>query len=244
MVLVPSRSDAPADAPVGVLALQGDFAEHCAALGACGLPTREVRTARDLEGLSGLVLPGGESTTMLRLLGLEGLEEPLRAWLRRAAAEDIPVLGTCAGLILLAEGVHSPSGKATQRSFAVLPVDVDRNGYGRQVHSGRFPLLASHKLTAALRDSGGDPAAEAAPLFGVFIRAPRITAVRGDVEVLAWRELPDGSRDPVLVRRGSMLGAGFHPELERDHPVVSLFAAQVQARVSGQRGAGRISHPV
>jgi 5'-phosphate synthase pdxT subunit len=117
---------------VGVLALQGDFADHQEALHRCGVRTRQVRAAADLQGLHGLVLPGGESTTMLKLLDVEGLWQPLGDALR----SGLPVFATCAGMILLADKVENPS----QRSYGLLPITVVRNGYGRQFHSGTFAL--------------------------------------------------------------------------------------------------------
>jgi 5'-phosphate synthase pdxT subunit len=201
---------APPDAPlVGVLALQGDFAEHETALRAHGLRTRLVRTAADLHGLDGLVLPGGESTTMLTLLTAEGLWDPLAAQLRSGA----PVFATCAGAILLAARVENPA----QRSFGVLPITVARNGYGRQLHSGTFPLHA-------------DPAVLPPGTTGTFIRAPRITAVERGVDVLARR-----GDDPVLVQHGPILAACFHPELQADHPVVARFVAMVRAHAAARR---------
>jgi 5'-phosphate synthase pdxT subunit len=191
---------------VGVLALQGDFAEHEAALRAQGLRTRRVRAAADLDGLDGIVLPGGESTTMLTLLRAEGLWDALGGALRCG----MPVFATCAGAILLAQRVENPP----QASYGVLPITVVRNGYGRQVHSGTFPLAA-------------DPAVLPPGTTGTFIRAPRITAVGDGVQVLARR-----GDDPVLVQRGPVLAACFHPELEPDHPVLARFAALVRARAS------------
>lgn len=184
---------------VGVLALQGDFAEHEAALQAFGLHTRQVRRECDLAGLDGLVLPGGESTTMLKLLDVEGLWQPLGAILR----SGLPILATCAGMILLAEQVENPR----QRSYGLLSITVVRNGYGRQLHSGSFPLRS------AVLPGGTD---------GTFIRAPRITQVGPGCEVLAWR-----GDDPVLVQQGAILAACFHPELAQRHPVTELFVAQV-----------------
>lgn len=185
---------------VGVLALQGDFAEHEHALHEGGVATRQIRAERDLAGLDGIVLPGGESTTMLRLLDIEKLSEPLEAVLR----SGLPVLATCAGLILLADEVTKPS----QRSFGILDVAVERNGYGRQVHSGTFPLEAP-SLPAGTT--------------GVFIRAPRILRCGPSVEVLASR-----GDDPVLIRSGAILAACFHPELQSDHPVTSAFIRAVR----------------
>ncbi len=184
---------------VGVLALQGDFADHEAALQAQGLRTRQVRTAAQLDGLDGLVLPGGESTTMLKLLDVEGLWTPLQ----RALTSGVPVFATCAGMILLAEEVANPS----QRSFGILPITVMRNGYGRQLHSGTFALTVAEGM---------------APMDGTFIRAPRITRVGPGCAVLAWR-----GDDPVLVQHGHVLAACFHPELQVDHPVCRRFAAMV-----------------
>ena len=198
MASEPDRTRAPV---VGVLALQGDFADHEAALSQFGLDTRQVRAPEHLRSIDALVLPGGESTTMLKLLAVEGMCEPLD----RALRSGVPVLATCAGLILLAAEVENPR----QRSYGLLPVTAVRNGYGRQVHSGTFPL-ESDVLPAGTT--------------GTFIRAPRITRVGPDCEVLARR---DG--DPVLLRRGNVIGACFHPELQPRHPVTAMFAATVRA---------------
>ena len=188
---------------VGILALQGDFQRHAEALAALGLRTREIRTRAELRDLDGLVLPGGESTTMLRLLELEGIFDPLREML----SSGIPVLATCGGLILLAEEV-----RPAQKSMGLLPIAVIRNGYGRQYHSGTFPL-ESQLLPPDAR--------------GVFIRAPRIVRVGDGAEVLArWRG------DPVLVRKGSILASCFHPELETDHPLTRHFADLLRGRQS------------
>lgn len=189
-----------AEGPItGVLALQGDFAEHEEALAAVGVRTRQVRGAADLAGLAGLVLPGGESTTMLRLLDVEGLWAPLGDALR----SGIPVLATCAGMILIAEHVENPA----QRSYGLLPITVVRNGYGRQLHSGTFPLETTTLPPGTT---------------GTFIRAPRITSVGPGCEVLARR-----GGDPVLVQKGPILAACFHPELEIGHPVTARFAASL-----------------
>lgn len=194
---------------VGVLALQGDFLDHEAALHAVGLRTRQVRAAADLCLLDGLVLPGGESTTMLTLLDVEGLWAPLGDALR----SGMPVFATCAGMILLAEQVENPR----QRSYGLLPITVVRNGYGRQLHSGTFAL------TSSVLPNG---------TTGTFIRAPRITAVGPGVEVLARR-----GDDAVLVQKGPLLAACFHPELQEGHPVVDRFAAAVRASCSARRSA-------
>lgn len=183
------------------MALQGDFAEHRQALERRGVTVRLVRRPADLRGVVGVVLPGGESTTMLRLLRLEALDRPI-ADLARAG---LPVLATCAGLILCARSVSGPE----QPSLGLLDVDVQRNGYGRQVHSGTFPLRGSVLPPGTT---------------GVFIRAPRIRRCGPGVEVLARRD-----EDPVLVRQGAVLGACFHPELEHNHPVTEMFVAQLRS---------------
>lgn len=185
---------------VGVLALQGDFAAHRRALEARGLATREVRRPADLEGLSGLTLPGGESTTMLKLLAELGLEAPMQ----EAIARGLPVLATCAGVILLAREVQNPP----QPSLGLLDVTVVRNAYGRQLAS----TVTTLEVTAP-----DELPAEA--LEGVFIRAPRLVRVGDGVKVLARR-----GEDPVLVRQGAILAATFHPELSPQSPVLDLFA--------------------
>lgn len=189
---------------IGILALQGDFAEHHLALADSGLPRRLVRSVADLDGLSAIVLPGGESTTMLRLLDVEGLFAPLGERLR----SGLPVFATCAGMILLAEQVENPC----QRSYGLLPITVVRNGYGRQFHSSTFAVSV---LDPALPQG----------MTGTFIRAPRITRVGPGCEVLARR-----GDDPVLVQRGNILAACFHPELAEAHPVVERFVRMVTAR--------------
>ncbi|MBD3336707.1 MAG: pyridoxal 5'-phosphate synthase glutaminase subunit PdxT [Candidatus Eisenbacteria bacterium] len=192
---------------IGILALQGDFAAHAAALRDVGIAAREVRKLSMLEDLDGLVIPGGESTTLLRLMQDEGLTA-----LRDFHAGGGTLLGTCAGLILLARRVVHPE----QRSLGLLDIEVERNGYGRQVESFR----AAGQWTPS-------SSAPAEPLEMVFIRAPRIRAVGSQVEVLArWKG------EPVLVRRGRILGATFHPELAAGREVHRLF-------VEMTAGAGR-----
>ncbi len=197
---MPGRS-----APIGLLALQGDYAAHARALAERGAATREVRTSSDLEGLAGLVLPGGESTAMLTLM--DGSD--LAARLVAEIAGGLPVLATCAGVILLAREVRLPP----QRSLGVLDVVVERNAYGRQ--------LDSAVVTLTVRDADG---LGAGALEGVFIRAPRVTAVGDGVAVLATR-----GEDPVLLRQGSILAATFHPELTAGSPVVDMFVRLVRA---------------
>lgn len=200
----------------GVLAIQGDVREHVHALSRRGIATRAVRRPEHLEGLDGIVLPGGESTTMLKMLAFQGLWEPLGDLLRSGR----PVFATCAGLILCADDVQSPA----QQSYGVLDVSVARNAWGRQIRSGTFELRTHG--AAALPD----------PMSGVFIRAPGIVTVGPACEVLATRE-----GQPVLVRQGAVLGASFHPELEDDHPVVDLFVASLRASVGIRTVADRTS---
>ena len=170
---------------IGVLAVQGNFREHAAALERLGAEVVEVRLPGELAGLDGLVIPGGESTAITRLMRLYGLEEAVR---RFPAA----IFGTCAGMILL-DRAH----------LGLMDVEVDRNGYGRQVASFEADL---------------DLAGEDMPLRGVFIRAPRVTDHGPEVEVLATHE---GS--PVLLRQGRFLVASFHPELTGDTRVHERF---------------------
>ncbi len=178
---------------IGVLALQGDFEAHQKAFDRAGAVAVQVRTAAELERLAGLVIPGGESTTMLKLLHGENLIEPLRRFGRTR-----PIFGTCAGAILLARQVTHPE----QESLALMDIDVERNGYGRQ--------LDSH--VATLED------AEGGPLEAVFIRAPIIRRAGAGVRVLARYQ-----GDPVLVEEGLHMAATFHPELTADGRVHRWF---------------------
>jgi 5'-phosphate synthase pdxT subunit len=187
----------------GILALQGDFASHREALRARGVETVEVRSISDLEGLAGLVFPGGESTTMLKLMNGTGLAEALTALL----AGGLPALATCAGVILLAREVHSPA----QRSLGVLDVVVERNAYGRQLESTVAAVEVASPELFGVRS-----------LEGVFIRAPRVRAFGPGVEALARR-----GGDVVLLRQGKLLAATFHPELSRVSPVVDFFVRQL-----------------
>ena len=191
---------------IGVLALQGDFEAHLAALRRRGVAAREVRLADEILSSAGLVIPGGESTTLCKLMAGTGIADAIRTVARRGD----PVLGTCAGAILLARDVEEP--RAT--GLSLLPMTVLRNAYGRQLDSTvvRLTDLARGVL-------GGEP------LEAVFIRAPRIESVDPCIEVLARR---DG--DPVLVRRDNVTAATFHPELTDDARVLDLF-------LSGRRAA-------
>ncbi len=183
---------------VGVLALQGASQRHAEALSALGAHPVEVRTPEDLSGIEGLVLPGGESTTMSRLLGLSGLFDPIAERL----ADGMPAFGTCAGLILLAGEVLD--GRPDQRSFGVIDAAVRRNAFGRQVDSFEA------ELTVNGLSGGGFPA--------VFIRAPVVERVGEGVEVLATVDA-----HPVLCRQGAILAAAFHPELSDDLRLHRLF---------------------
>ena len=187
---------------IGVLAIQGDYAAHAEALIEAGAIPSLVKNPEDLcldgQSLDGLILPGGESTTMLKFLERRGLFESLKEF---SAAR--PVFGTCAGAILLARDVRHPA----QRSLGVLDAVVERNAYGRQIDS---TILVEPTALP-----GG-------PLEMVFIRAPRITKTGADVEVLARRE-----GFPVLVRQGNLLAATFHPELSSDRRIHRLFVENV-----------------
>ena len=183
---------------IGVLAVQGAVREHVAALRAVGAEPVEVRLPRDLVDVDALILPGGESTTMRRLIDAYGLREPIAALARRGA----PMLGTCAGMILLAERIDG--GEAPY--FDLLDLEVRRNGYGRQLDSFEADLDVP---------SLGDE-----PLHGVFIRAPMVTDVGPRAEVLA-RD-PDGH--PVAVRQGRVVATAFHPELTGDLRLHRLLA--------------------
>jgi 5'-phosphate synthase pdxT subunit len=191
---------------VGVLALQGAFDVHARKLSELGAEVRLVRKPEELEGLDGLVIPGGESTTFLKNLERVGFYDTLNNYV-----QTHPVFGTCAGCILLANEVLSPA----QKSFAVLDVTVERNAYGRQNDS----VILNEQTSLP----GG-------PLEMVFIRAPRISRHGAQVEVLAQR---DGY--PTLVRQGRLLAATFHPELTEDDRVHKYFLDMLAAE-SAQQG--------
>ncbi len=189
--------------PIGVLDLQGDVREHLAALEEIGCTARAVKGPDDLEDVAGLVLPGGESTTLSMLLESTGLFEALAARLAAPRRPGLPLLGTCAGLVLVARQVLD--GRPDQRTFGLLDAVVRRNGYGRQAQSFEAELVLG---------SGEGPL-----LPAVFIRAPLVVSVGAEVDVLA--EL-DGV--PVLVRQGPVLASCFHPELTPDRRVHRMFA--------------------
>jgi 5'-phosphate synthase pdxT subunit len=185
---------------IGVLALQGAYDAHVKTLTELGAKSRLVRVPKELEGLDGLIMPGGESTTMLKFLDRNGFFDILQAFVKTT-----PTFGTCAGAILLATGVESPA----QRSLAALDITVERNAYGRQIDSTILTV---------------ETALHGPPLEMVFIRAPRIVEAGADVQVLARRD-----DFPVLVRQGSIMAATFHPELSSDRRVHRLFVESVVA---------------
>ncbi|MCC6588686.1 MAG: pyridoxal 5'-phosphate synthase glutaminase subunit PdxT [Bryobacterales bacterium] len=184
---------------IGVLALQGDFEAHQKAFQELGVPVVQVRQKNQLSLVDGLVIPGGESTTMLKLIHLENLLDPLKDFgLRR------PVFGTCAGAILLANEVHHPE----QESLGIIDIAVERNAYGRQVHS---------QVTKVQMSDGTD-------LEAVFIRAPIIRSVGQGVHILATH-----TDNPVLVEQGRHLAATFHPELTSDRRLHKRFLDKIRA---------------
>lgn len=186
---------------IGVLALQGDFAEHVVMLRRVGVETCEVRAPGDLVGVDGLLVPGGESTTIGKLLVRFGLLEPIR----ELGDSGMPIWGTCAGLILLAKTVGME-----QPVLGVMDIQVDRNAFGRQIDSFETDL--------EVRDVPGGP------LHAVFIRAPVVRTAGDSVDVLA--QLEDGKI--VAVRQGRLLGTSFHPELTPDVRMHELFLGMVK----------------
>lgn len=189
---------------VGVLAVQGDFREHLAAVAAAGLQARAVRRPAELEGLSGIVIPGGESTTIDKLTRIFELREPLRERL----SAGLPAYGSCAGMIMLADRVVDTA--PGQQTLGGLDVTVRRNAFGRQVDSFEADL-----------DFTG---VEGGPVHAVFIRAPWVEQTGDGVEVLA--RSPQGYA--VAVRQGYLLATSFHPEITGDHRVHRLFAEMVR----------------
>jgi 5'-phosphate synthase pdxT subunit len=204
---------------VGVLALQGDVAEHCAMLERAGARPLAVRRARELAGLDGIVLPGGESTTMAKLARACGVLDPLARRLR----EGLPAFGTCAGMILLADRVEGAT--ADQETVGGLDVVVRRNAFGRQVDSFEADLLV---------DLGPDSAR--APYSAVFIRAPWVEKVGSGVGVVATVATGGAMGRIVAVRQGHLLATSFHPELTGDDRFHTAFVDQVRrARTPGTR---------
>jgi 5'-phosphate synthase pdxT subunit len=206
---------------IGILALQGDVAEHRAALTEIGVAPRAVRRPDDLAGLDGIILPGGESTTMSMLLASSGLADPLG----KELGAGLPALGTCAGMILL--GTKAVDGRPDQRCFGAIDITVRRNGFGRQLESFECDVAVS-----VFPDR---------PLHAVFIRAPLVQSSGPAVEVLATLDAPpaslagDGDATtgsegavPVLCRQGAVLVAAFHPELTPDRRVHELFVSMIE----------------
>jgi 5'-phosphate synthase pdxT subunit len=198
-----------------VLALQGAYREHLRALEAAGARTRTVRLASDLQGLDGLVIPGGESTTMQKLMDRMGLFEPVR----RAVAAGLPTLGTCAGMILLASRISD--GIEGQRGLGALDITVRRNGYGRQLESFEDEVL--------IDGEGGEPA----PFPGVFIRAP-VVEDPGSAEVIARH-----GAEVVGVRSGPVTALAFHPELSGDLRLHRRFVETARGAASERHGDRR-----
>jgi 5'-phosphate synthase pdxT subunit len=203
----PIETARPADAArprrIGILALQGAIREHADAVRTVGAEPVMVRLPADLVGLDALILPGGESTTMRRLIDRYGLREPIMAM----ADAGRPMLGTCAGMILLAR-------RATDGDEPVLPlldVTIRRNAYGRQ--------LASHETDVSIPALGDEP------LHGVFIRAPVVAETGPGVEVLAR----DADGSPIAVRQGRVLATAFHPELTEDRRLHRLLLEMIEA---------------
>jgi pyridoxal 5'-phosphate synthase pdxT subunit len=203
---------------IGVLAVQGAFAEHIAVLREIGVEAVAVRLPKDLEGLSGLILPGGESTTMRKLIDTWGLREPMLDLARRGA----PLFGTCAGMILLSKEISDGDAPV----LPLLDITVKRNAFGRQLES-----FESEIDVPVLGDR---------PVHAVFIRAPIVERVGEDIDVLA--QLEDGR--VVAVRKGNVIATAFHPELAgetRFHRLVATMAAEF---AEPGEGAGRRPHPV
>jgi pyridoxal 5'-phosphate synthase pdxT subunit len=197
-------------ATIGVLALQGDVREHVAALAACGARAVPVRRPSELAGLAGIILPGGESTTIDKLSRIFGLRDPLVAALRAG----LPAYGSCAGMILLADRVLD--GTADQQTFGGLDITVRRNAFGRQVES----FEADVELTGV---AGG-------PMHAVFIRAPWAEKLGGQVESLG-AVTPPGTEEPrvIAVRQGNLLATSFHPEVTGDLRIHRYFLDLVRA---------------
>jgi len=189
---------------IGILSLQGDFEAHARTLARLGAEPVFVRTAADLDVVDALIVPGGESTTILKLLHAENLFAPLTAFGRCH-----PIFGTCAGAILLAAGVSNPA----QEGLGLLDIDVERNAYGRQIES-RVTQIAPEAEFGA-RTHPGD-------MEAVFIRAPVIRRVGPEARILARYQ-----GDPVLVEQGMHLVATFHPELTADSRVHELFLSKL-----------------
>ena len=195
---------------IGVLGLQGDFSKHEKSLGMVGADVKQVRTEEDLKECRGLVIPGGESTTLMHLIQRGNLREPLREFARMN-----PVMGTCAGLIVLSSKIRGER----METLDLLDIEVARNGFGRQAQS--FIDFVTLEL------DGGEK-----PIEGVFIRAPRILATGEGVTTLGWwRE------EPVMVRCGGILALTFHPELTADARIHRHFVRKMVMGNGSKAGA-------
>jgi 5'-phosphate synthase pdxT subunit len=204
---------------IGILALQGDVREHAAALMACGVDPRPVRRRAELAGLAGIVIPGGESTTIDKLARAFELREPLMAALRAG----LPAFGSCAGMIMLADRlVGAP---ADQQTFGGIDMTVRRNAFGRQTDSFETELAC--------------PWLPGGPLPAVFIRAPEVVSYGPAVEVLATVARPDGAEHVVAVRQGGLLATAFHPEMSGDVRLHAWFVSVVRRDGSGAASTPR-----
>jgi pyridoxal 5'-phosphate synthase pdxT subunit len=217
MTISKSENPTPSSLTIGVLAVQGDFAEHAAMLRRAepDLAVREVRTPKDLVGLHGLIVPGGESTTIGKLLVAYGLETPIR----EAARQGLPVWGTCAGMILLARDIlgGEPDGR-----IGLMDLTVRRNAFGRQIDSFEVDLPF-----AGLER----------PLHAVFIRAPMVERVGPQAEALA--SLPDGR--VVAARQGNLLATAFHPELTPDISLHKWFIHSCRYPTASRQQDGQVA---
>ena len=198
---------------IGVLALQGDVREHLAAIEHCGADAVPVRRLRELETIDGIVLPGGESTTIDKLLRIFDLFDPLRA----AIADGLPAYGSCAGMILLAERITG--GLADQQTLGGLDITVRRNAFGRQVDSFETDLVVDQV-----------PGSRDDPIHAVFIRAPWVEEVGPGVQVLARVESGEAAGRIVAVRERDVLATSFHPEITGDVRLHRLFVQIVTDR--------------
>jgi 5'-phosphate synthase pdxT subunit len=192
---------------IGVLALQGDVREHFSAIENCGAIATEVKRPSDLENLNGLVIPGGESTTIAKLLRIFELFEPLQKALRNG----LPVYGSCAGMILLANEIID--GTSDQETLEVIDITVRRNAFGRQVDSFEQELII--------------PEIDSKPFNAIFIRAPWIEKLGADVKSLAEIKSPGGLEHSVLARSKNVLVSSFHPELTGDLRVHRFFIDKI-----------------
>jgi len=198
----------PIEKPVGILSMQGAIEEHEAIFKKMGVPTLRVKREKHLEQVSGIVFPGGESTAMIRLLKLSGLIAPLKYWISECS---MPVLATCAGMILLSSGVDNFEN---QETLDLLNIRVKRNAFGRQIESFEEPLTIKG-FSQAFR--------------AVFIRAPVVTRVGDDIGILASHE-----DKIVMINRGNILAASFHPELTSDTRIHKLFLQRIERWVDSQ----------